>query len=164
MPEDIIERYYKLKAWGVPEDVYTYIFSKNLFPLMEEIIEKTGIQESYLGTFIGHKLKFEEGRKAADKEFNYRIILRLFEFLKRENLDFKLADRMIPFLMEHPKMEFESIILTLKLKRIPKEEILARIPILKLKFAEGKTEIDKVKQRNWIMGQLKNRLVPVHLF
>jgi len=157
MPEDIIERYYKLKAWGVPEDVYTYIFSKNLFPLMEEIIEKTGIQESYLGTFIGHKLKFEEGRKSADKEFNYRIILRLFEFLKKENLDFKLAEKMLPFLMEHPKMEFESIILTLNLKRIPKEEILARIPILKLKFAEGKTKIDKVKQRNWVMGQLKSQ-------
>jgi glutamyl-tRNA(Gln) amidotransferase subunit E len=159
IPEDIIDRYNKLKTWGVPDDVYTYIFSKNLFPLMEEIIGKTGVKPSYLGTFIGHELKFAEGQSDSGHEFNYRIILRLFEFLKEQKLDFALAEVMIKDLMEHPKMEFESILASLKHKKIPREEILARIPFLKQKFAEGKTEIDPIKERNWIMGQLKGQAI-----
>ncbi|MDD4087594.1 MAG: Glu-tRNA(Gln) amidotransferase subunit GatE, partial [Bacteroidales bacterium] len=33
LPEEVIDHYHQLQAWGVPEDTYTYIFSKNLFPL-----------------------------------------------------------------------------------------------------------------------------------
>ena len=156
LPEDIIDRYNKLKNWGVPEDTYTYIFSKNLFPLMEEIIEKTSVKPSYLGRFMGQKLKFEEGRLNVN-DFNYRIILRLFEYLEKQKLEFKIAEIMLPHLMEHPMMEFESIISTLKHKRVSKDEILARIPILKKKFAEGKKDIDESDMKNWIMGQLKNQ-------
>lgn len=159
LPEDIIDRINKLKNWNVPEDTFIFIFSKNLFPLMEEIIGKTGIKPSYLGTFIGHKLKFAEGQLKTDSDFNYRIILRMFEFLKKENLDFELAEKMLPYLMEHPKMEFESIVLSLKHKRNSKEDILARIPILKKKFAEEKTSINKVDEKNWIMGQLRNSAI-----
>jgi len=161
LPEDIIDRHKKLTKWEVPEDVFTYIFSKNLFPIMEEIIEKTGIKPSYLGTFLGHKLKFEEGQLSnsqttQDEEFNYRIILRMFEFLKKEKLDFELAEKMLPQLLEHPKMQFDSIILSLKHKRKTKQEVLDRLPVLREKFAEGKKEIDKTAEQNWIMGQLRN--------
>lgn len=166
LPEDIIVRYQKLNDWAVPEDVYTYLFSKDLFPLMEEIISKTEITPSYLGTFLGHKLKFAEGHLASrqsglksNTEFNYRIILRLFEFLNRKDLDFKLAEKMLPLLMEHPMMEFESIIASLKYKRNSKDDLLARIPILKEKFAIGKTEINEIDRRNWIMGQLRNSAI-----
>lgn len=159
LPEDIIERYKKLKAWGVPEDTFTYIFSKNLFPLMEEIISETDVKPSYLGAFLGHKLKFAEGQPKVEDDFNYRTILRLFEFLKTNNLDFKLAEKMLPELMEHPKMEFESILLSFKHKKNSKEDLLSRIPILKEKFAIGKTEINEVARRNWIMGQLRNSAI-----
>ncbi len=155
LPEDIIDRYNKLKDWGVPEDVYTYIFSRNLFPLMEEIIGKTGVKPSYIGAFLGHELKFAEGQSKNEGEFNYRILLRLFEFLKEQDYDFALAEVMIKDLMKHPKMEFESILASLRHKRVGRDEILARIPFLKQKFAEGKKEIDELKQRNWVMGQLK---------
>lgn len=159
LPEDIIDRYRKLKDWNVPEDVYTYLFSKDLFPLMEEIITKTGITPSYLGTFLGHKLKFAEGQFKSNEEFNYRVILRLFEFLESKDLDFKLAEKMLPLLMEHPMMEFDSIIASLKYKRNTKEDLLARVPILKEKFAIGKTEISELDRRNWIMGQLRNSAI-----
>ncbi len=31
-PEEVVERYKRLKDWNVPEDCFTYIFKKNLFP------------------------------------------------------------------------------------------------------------------------------------
>ena len=159
LPEDIINRYQKLQSWGVPEDTYTYIFSKNLFPLMEEIINVTGIKPVYLGTFLGHRFKFAEGQYKTDEDFNPRIILRMFEYLKANKLDFELAEKMLPDLLEHPMMEFASIIVSLKHKRNTKEDLLVRIPILKEKFAIGKTHIDEVARRNWIMGQLRNSAI-----
>ncbi|MDV7397049.1 hypothetical protein RZS08_36960, partial [Arthrospira platensis SPKY1] len=51
LPNDIIERYHQLKQWDVPEDTYTYIFSKNLYPLLEEIVQDHGFDPKLVGAF-----------------------------------------------------------------------------------------------------------------
>src|SRR6056297_1234440 len=38
LPAEIIDQYNQLKKWGVPEDTYYYIFSKNLFPIIQKIV------------------------------------------------------------------------------------------------------------------------------
>ncbi len=61
LPQDVIDNYKQLKKWRVPEDAYTYIFSKNLFPIIEKIVSELDINPSYAGTFFGHEVKFAEG-------------------------------------------------------------------------------------------------------
>ena len=58
LPVDVIDNYKQLKQWGVSEDVYTYIFAKNLFPLIYKIVNEIGVKPSYVCTFFGHKVKF----------------------------------------------------------------------------------------------------------
>ena len=38
LPTDVIDRYHQLKKWGIPEDTYTYIFTQNLYPVIEKIV------------------------------------------------------------------------------------------------------------------------------
>jgi len=156
LPEDIIDRYKKLKKWGIPEDTYTYIFSKNLFPLLERIINELGIQPGYAGTFMGHELKHVEGRKVLAGQFNYKLIYKLFEFLKKEKLHPQLAEKMLPEIMEHPKMDFESVLAAINFKRIPEEEIVSKIPLLKTKFSITEKETANINEKNWVMGQLRH--------
>jgi glutamyl-tRNA(Gln) amidotransferase subunit E len=155
LPDDIIERYKTLKKWGVPEDVYTFIFSKNLFPLMQQIVEETGINPAYLGIFFGEKLKFAVNHYKTAPGFRFKIVGALFRFLKDKNLQPKLAELMLPVLVVHPKMEFESILTTIGFRRYTEKELLDRVPLLKVKFANGKKEVDKEKMLRWIMGQLR---------
>ncbi len=156
LPSDIVERYKQLKKWHVSEDTYTYIFSKNLFPLMERIINELNVSPRFLGNFLGHRLKFALGHYQPSGEFKFTMLYPLFKFLKDSGLREELAFRMIPELVQHPKMEFESILNAIKFKRYTMDEITDKIPTLIDKFAEGKWMISETDLINFVMGQLRN--------
>lgn len=154
--EDISERYLKLKAWKIPEDTYTYIFRKNLFPLIERIIGELGTDPVFTGTFMGQTMKYVEGHYKPTAAFKYNVIFSMFRFLKDEQIDVELAKNMIAEVYEHPKMEFDSVLTTIKFKRYPKADILAKIPFLKEKFEKIKISDKPQDAINWAMGQLRN--------
>jgi glutamyl-tRNA(Gln) amidotransferase subunit E len=157
LPEDIIERYKKLKSWGVPEDTYTFIFSKDYFPVMEKIITELDADPKFVGTFFGHSLKHAEGQYVGSDELYQSKIYKLFAFLKKENLDFKLAKYMLPEIVLHPKMDFESILLEMKFKKVNEKDILDSIPVLIEKFNNESKKKDPIDRVNWVMGQLRKR-------
>ncbi len=155
LPVDVIDNYKTMKAWGIAEECYTYIFSKNLFPILSRTITDLNLDPKYIGKFFGQRLKFAEGQYKKGEEFNFKMVYALFAYLVKNGIHIQLAEKMLPELIMHPKMDFASILETINFKKISKEDILLRISILKDKFAEGKNEIDKKDQRNWIMGQLR---------
>jgi len=156
IPTDVIENYKQMKKWGVSEDVYTYIFSKNLFPLITKIIEDTNVTPSYICTFFGHEVKFAEGHYKGPQEFKHSRIYDLFKYLKDKNMTFQIAENMLPNLIEHPKMDFDSILTSIHFKKYSKDEIMSKLPLLYDKFKEGKTEVCEAKMKNWVMGKLRN--------
>ena len=60
-------------------------------------------------------------------------------------------------MIEHPKMDFDSILQSIGFKKISKEEIESKLPMLKAKFMDGKQEISKTNMRNWVIGQVRKR-------
>jgi glutamyl-tRNA(Gln) amidotransferase subunit E len=159
LPSDIIERYHKLKKWNVPEDTYTFIFSKNHFRLVERIITELSIDPVFAGSFIGHTLKYVQGHYKPAEAFNCKIIFAMFKFIKQQNLDLELAKKMIHVLYEFPKMDFESVLESINFKRISKEKILSHIPFLKNKFNTIKKSDNEQNAINWIMGELREEAV-----
>lgn len=159
LPEDIIDRYKKLKAWCVPEDTYTYIFSKDYFPVMEKIVTELKIDPKFLGTFFGHALKNAQGKYTAADELYDKKLYKLFDFLKRKKLDLRLAKEMLPLLLEYPKMDFESILDEMQFKKVPKKEILDKIPFLVDKYNAENGFAKEKNKINWVMGQLRNLAV-----
>ncbi len=156
LPEDIIERIKQLNEWNIPEDTFTYIFSKNLYPLVSRLINELKVDPPIAGTIIGHKLKFVEGQYQASADFNYNMIFAMFKYMKAKEIEFDLAEKIMPVLYEHPKMDFDSIIESIKFKKIPKDEILSNIPFLRNKWNETKRKDNDANEANWIMGQLRH--------
>ncbi len=155
LPSYIINRYSKLRSWQIPEDSYTYIFSKNLFPLLESIIEELGTDPGYAGRFIGQTIKFYESRIHGPEKLHTQRIFELFAYLLKKKIDLKLAEKMLPLLLEHPKMDFDSVLESLKFKKTDKEHIFSRIPLLITKFRETAINSNPDNEHNWIMGQLR---------
>ncbi|MFH0893710.1 MAG: Glu-tRNA(Gln) amidotransferase subunit GatE, partial [Bacteroidota bacterium] len=87
LPADVIKRYQQLKKWNVPEDTYTYIFKRNLYALIEKIITDLKMDARFVGSFIGHRLKFVEGHYIRHYEFSFEKIYELFKYLKSKKLD-----------------------------------------------------------------------------
>jgi len=157
LPEDIIDRFNQLRKWNVPEDTYTYIFSKNYYPLIERMVKELEVDPRFLGTFIGHRLKNLLGRQKKQKQFNIEKIYKLFAYLRQNNLNVRLAWAMMPELATHPRMDFDSVLASLKFKKIPQEEIIQKIPFLQEKFVPRKKKDKANHQLNWMMGQLRKQ-------
>jgi glutamyl-tRNA(Gln) amidotransferase subunit E len=164
LPTEVIERYKQLKAWGIPEDTYTYLFKRNLYPLIERIVKELGYDPKYVGSFLGHKFKYIEGHYKQTEDFNLNIIFALFKYLKDNNLDVQLIWKMIHHAYQYQKMDCESILTSLKFKKTPKEEIISAIPYLKKKFNEIRVSKNDNVELHWVMGQLrKNALGNIDL-
>jgi glutamyl-tRNA(Gln) amidotransferase subunit E len=156
-PEEVVARYKRLKDWNVPEDCYTYIFKKNLFPLIERIVAELDMNPAFVGKFFGHAVKWVEGQYKPAAEFDYKIIYALLRFIRQRNLDISIARRMLPQVYQYPKMEFESVLTSMSYKSIAKDQIVSKIPFLRNKFAEIRLSKGPDVEHNWIMGQLRRQ-------
>jgi len=152
---DICDRYRQLASWGIPEDANEYILKKNLVPLIELVEEELGISPKWTGAFLAHRLRNVENKSRPSKDFSYPMVFDLLRYLKDNKLDLELAKTMLWELYQHPKMDFDSILTTLNFKRIPKEEIEARIPFLREKYKEIATSGNPGAETRWIMGALR---------
>lgn len=159
LPSEVIDRYKQLKKWGIPEDTYTFIFRNNLFPLVEKIITDLKLNPTFVGTFIGHRLKFVEGHYISADKFEYSKIYDLFKYLIDKKLDIQLSKNMLPIFYQHPKMDFDSILTSISFKKLAKEEILSKIPFLRQKFSEIKVSKDETVAKHWIMGELQKTAI-----
>ncbi|PLW95148.1 MAG: Glu-tRNA(Gln) amidotransferase GatDE subunit E [Marinilabiliales bacterium] len=154
LPTDIYDRYQQMKKWGIPEDTYTFIFRNNLFPLIEKVKKELKIEPKFTGTFLGHDLKYVEGHYAGKEPFNYCRVFSLFEFLKANKITLELAKEMMPVIYEHPQMDFESVLTSIKFKPMKSADLIGQIPFFKEKYSKEKRKDDKVCETNWIMGQM----------
>ncbi len=154
LPVEVIERYKQLKKWDVPESNYTYIFKRNLYPLFEKTVREIGISPGLLGRLFGQDLKHIEGTVRMGKGFSYELVYDLLSFLKKNDVQFDIAPRMLKVLYQYPKMDFDSILNTLKFKRYSEEEIVSKIQFLREKFMKNSPIPDRKKMTDWIMGHL----------
>ncbi len=159
LPTEVIDRYNQLKEWGVPDDAYTYIFKKNLFPLINRIIEELKLDPKAIGSFFGHRLKFVEGHYKPAEEFNFKILYAMFRFLVHEKLNIRLAHKMLPVVFEYPKMDFESVLISINFSKVSRDSILSHIPFLKEKFKDISHSYSKKNERNWVMGELSETAI-----
>ncbi len=155
LPREVANYIKQMLEWKIPTDAYHYILKRNLFPLIEKIITDFNQPGRFVGTLIGHHLKYLEGQIIPASPFDYSRVYRLFEFIIRKKLKRGLMKEMLPEVYEHPNMDFDSVLTTIGYRPVPEEEILAEIPVLKEKFAEISKSVDKTAMVSWVMGKLR---------
>ncbi len=159
LPMDVSERFKQLRDWKVPTDTYTYILRKNLVPVIEDITEDLNFTPKEIGTFIGLTLKHVEGHFNASDDFSYEQLKDMFRFIQDEKLEIEIAKWILPHLYEHPNMDFNSILETIKFKRSTEEDILKNVPLLIEKYnKEGRKQCNTAK-KDWVTGQLRRQAI-----
>lgn len=157
LPIDVIDRYHQMKKWGIPEDTFHYILSKNLYPIIEKITNNLKFDAKFIGVFFGHRMKYVEGHFQNNSNLDYWKAYELFKFIVDKKLDKWIAFRMIPVIYEHPQMDFESVLTIIKFVKRNKEEILAPIEFLREKFKDIGINKTQDAEDTWIMGQLSSQ-------
>ncbi len=154
LPSEIIENYKELKNYDVPETYYNYIFKRNLFPLFKTIVTQLDINPRWLGRLFSQDLKRIEGTLKKGKDFKEQQIYDLLSFLKQQNIHYELAPKILKILYLYPKMDFHSILETIKFKRISEKEIISKIMFLKDNFEKEAHKYTYENMVCWVMGQL----------
>ena len=157
LPVNVADRLAQMRKWGIPEDTFTYILRNNLVPIIERIVKDHKVDAKFVGTFLGHTLKNLEGRIAKHADFSVEKIYDLFGFINQEKLDVAIAKSMLPIVYEYPKLDFASVLTTLKFKKRKKEELLAPIEFLNEKFKEIKVSDKEEVGIDWLMGQVQKQ-------
>ncbi|MDD4142056.1 MAG: Glu-tRNA(Gln) amidotransferase subunit GatE [Bacteroidales bacterium] len=156
LPEEVFNRTAQMLKWNIPEDTYTYIHKNNLYPLLATIITDLKYDSKYMGCFFGHRLKYTEGHYTCPQTFDPNRIYDMFAYLNKQKLDKGIADKMLPFLFEHPQMDFESILTSLRFKKATKAEIESSVSFFKNKYKAIGRDTTAKAETDWIMGELKN--------
>jgi glutamyl-tRNA(Gln) amidotransferase subunit E len=159
LPSQVIERYQQLKTWGVPEDCYHYLFTHNLYPVIEKIIKDLGQDPKAIGGVFGHLLKYIEGHYQKSPDFSYDRIYDLYKYVKDSKLDAEIVKIMLPVVYQYPKMDFDSVLVNLDFKRFSRDEIVSKVPFLKEKYKSIKTSKLPEAEKHWVMGQLRKMAV-----
>lgn len=157
VPSEVSDRFKQMKKWGIPEDTYFYILKNNLYPDIERIVNEFGYSPVFTGTFFGHTLKHQEGQNKRHPDFSFDKVYGLFKFLHKNELHESLAKEMLPMVYQYPKMDFESILTSIKFKKRSKEELVAPVNYLLEKFREIRKSPNDEVTIHWIMGQLRKQ-------
>lgn len=154
IPEEVADRYAQCKKWEIPQDCFNYIFTYNHYPKMKQIIEKTGVSPKFVGTLFGHTLKHLHGQYGQIPFCTCRIV-KLFEFLKKKNMDYAIAKRMLKVMFEDPEMEFKDILTVLGYKKMSEKALLEKAKTLaKAPFTPNRKNTKPCDKVNSIMGSL----------
>ncbi|MEW6051695.1 MAG: Glu-tRNA(Gln) amidotransferase subunit GatE [Candidatus Zixiibacteriota bacterium] len=159
LPIDVTDRFKQLRDWRVPVDTYQYLFKRNLVGLVERIVRDFDQDPIFVSSVLGHTLKHVEGKHQLQADFSYDLVYDLFKFGKRRKLFDEILKLMVPVVYQHPKMDFESILLTLDYHPFTAEQIQSSIPTLVRKFGEIKNSPDPEAGVRWVMGHLRKRAI-----
>jgi glutamyl-tRNA(Gln) amidotransferase subunit E len=154
LPVDVFDRINQLHSWNIPVDTYTFILKNNLVPLIEKAQKELDVPVKFTATLLAHTMKNLVDKSPWTDGFSYGMILDLFAWLKSHQIDLVISRKMLCHLYYHPKMDFESILVTIGFKRIEEGEIIAKLPFLIKKYSEVKTSKDQSAGYRWIMGNL----------
>jgi glutamyl-tRNA(Gln) amidotransferase subunit E len=155
LPVDVSIRLEQLQNWGAPQDAYHYILKKNLMPVIERTVNELGLDPKMTCCLFGHTLKHWEGQYARLQDFSYDQMYELLKFLKDRDIDSELAKKMIPVIYQYPNMDYDSVLTTIKFKKISKKDVLDKVPFLMHKFEDIKTSKSEKAKIRWIMGELR---------
>jgi len=156
IPKLVSERINQLITWNVPPDTFTYILKNNLMPLLEKVQDELHIPARYTATVLGHTLKHIQGQNPLLPDFSFEQVFGMLKFLSDRGYDLALSKRILIHLYQHPKMDFDSILISINFKEVTKEEVIGKIPFLVKKYKEIRTSGDDFAGKRWIMGNLYN--------
>ncbi|MCX6556512.1 MAG: Glu-tRNA(Gln) amidotransferase subunit GatE [Candidatus Aminicenantes bacterium] len=170
IPVDVHARFAQFRQWRVPEDTFAFLLKHNLAPLLEKLQAGLGVAPRFAATVLGHDLKHLLGRQPHSRGssgplyqglsgpaagFSFERLYDLFAFLKQDKLELEIIKLLLPVVLEHPNMDFQSLLTTVNFKKLSRKEVLAPLPILKEKFKKIRTSKDPGAEARWIAGNLR---------
>lgn len=154
IPVDIAIRFRQMRDWGIPEDAWHYLLSKNLVTVIERIYDDFGFSHREAGVLIGHRFRSLEGRKQTVDAFSYKTLYDLFSFIKHKGLLPSIARVMLPEVVATHTPDFEKIMTKLNYRSCTMKDITGQAQGLLAEFRKICYKYNDRAASDWIMGKI----------
>ncbi len=159
LPIAVNQRFAQMQGWGVPADVFPFLLTNNLLPLVDRIVADFGAEPRFVATLLGHRLKHLQGNSRPCTPWEPQRVYELFGFAHERKLQPEIIGKMLPVVYSHPQMDFEAVLARVQYAPCDRESILAMIPELRRHFAELNTSTDPGAELRWMMKQLRQTAI-----
>ncbi|MFC2095390.1 Glu-tRNA(Gln) amidotransferase subunit GatE [Candidatus Bipolaricaulota bacterium] len=151
LPPSVADRSSQMRGWNIPEDCWAFIHKRNLYPVLDTLVDGKGLPSTFAGTLLGHTLRHVCGDQPGTIEW----ILDLVDEVSRRNLQ---ADILKPLLMQafaDPQANLDELLARAGYSPQSESDLLDKIPDLLARFETRSRRTSAQAKRDWIMGQLR---------
>jgi glutamyl-tRNA(Gln) amidotransferase subunit E len=139
----------------VPRDAFHFLLKLNLVPLIERIVADFGAEPRFVASLLAHRFKYVQGHLRPASPFDFERIYQLFAFVHEHKLEREILDVMLPVVYEHPNMDYESVLISIRFSRHDRSSIVSLIPLLREQFARADPSRDADAELRWVMKGLR---------
>ena len=101
--------------------------------------------------------------KNPDSQFNNDTLYKLFAFLKKEKLNYRLAWNMAPVLVDDASLDMKEVLRKIGFRRATEDTLSKKLDKLVSAYVPRKKYHAAVNKRNWIMGQMREAVGNIDL-
>ena len=151
LPRSIAECSSQMHEWGIPEDCWTFILKRNLYPLLEMLVHEEDLNPIFAGTLLGHTLRHACGDNPGDVEW----ILELSHEVRKRKLKTDILKPILRYAFADTQAGFDELLNRVGYSPATESEVLAMIPGLRKCFQPVRHRASGDAARDWIMGRLR---------
>ena len=149
LPRSIEEKRAKLNEWDVPNDARAYILRRNVFGLLEWMIESAELPPVFAASLLGHTIR----HVAADGPVHADRVRSLIEETRTRGLQFDLLRPLLAAGLRAPKTPFDGILAEIGYQT--HAEAALKTKLLALVDAAETPRHDPGKALDVVMGRLR---------
>jgi glutamyl-tRNA(Gln) amidotransferase subunit E len=151
LPQPVSACLSQMRDWRIPEDCFTFLLRRNLFPVLEQMVREEALPSTFAGVLLGHRLRHECG----DGSGNVQRIVSLVREVRERGLTTDILLPLLPHALASPQSSLDDLLTCVGYSPASEWDVLAKIPVVTAQFSPKPRRNRRHARRDWIMGQLR---------
>ena len=151
-PTGISERMKRLEAWQAPPDCRTFVLRRNLFSVLEALIDEVGLAPVFASTLLGHTLRHACAGEPGDAGW----IVDLARTATARGLQAEIVRDLVPAAYAEPSVDFDTLLA--RIGYVPSNEnaVVDRLASLSARFSPRGPRTSEDAVVHWLLGQVRH--------
>jgi len=151
LPSDIAGRRGRLKTWRVPADCRTFLLKRNLFPVLERLIEDVGLDPVFASTLLGHTLRCACAGEPGDAGW----LVDLARAVNARGLQVEILRELVPPACIDASADLDALLAHIGYAPTSEEALVDRLASLSAQFSRRSPRTSEDALSRWLLGQIR---------
>lgn len=152
-PSDITERMTRMDAWKVPSDCRTFLLKRNLFPVLEALIDDVGLDATLASTILGHTLRHASSGNPKDAHW----VVGLSRAVIARGLHPEILQELVPVTYVAPSTTLDTLLTRIGYETASERTLVNNMAALSTEFSRRSSRTAADARMHWVVGQVRHK-------